>query len=73
MKKFILKLLNAVPVETHDRLYAKLGAIIENHMDDETWLMRKIGIDNHYAYRKDCFIDRKKINDFLTPNIKVRG
>jgi len=52
----------------HDREVARLGAIIENHMDDSTWLLRQLGVcreskeDNHYSLRlPGCRIDKLKV------------
>jgi hypothetical protein len=63
--------------EITTRGVAKLGAIIENHIDDSTWLMNKIGIKNHYEYRKECRIDKEKIDEFLintkSDNIDMEG
>lgn len=67
LRLYVLRKLYAIPKELRDRDDAKLGAIIENHIDDETWLLKKIGIDDHYKFRKPgCRIDREKVNEFIS-------
>jgi hypothetical protein len=59
-----------------DRESARLGALIELHMSDEAWLMAKLGIigkDEHYRFRKQCFVDRDKLDAHLTANTEHQG
>lgn len=52
----------------YDRECARLGAIVDNHIDDATWLMKLMGIcddtkaNTHWQWRGTaCRIDRNKI------------
>lgn len=58
--------------DTYDREVARLGAIIENHIDDATWLMQRTGLiakggdESLMLYRQSgCRIDRLKITAAL--------
>lgn len=51
-----------------DRETARLGALIELHMDDSTKLLKMLGVadetkeNDHWHYRKECFVDFDKVS-----------
>jgi 23S rRNA A2030 N6-methylase RlmJ len=52
--------------EQYDRQDAKLGARIELHMDDETWLLEKLGIENHRLVRhSNGYVNRDEVIKLL--------
>lgn len=51
--------------EQYDRQGARLGARIELHMDDEAWLLQKLGIDHRLVRAKNGYINRSSIERIL--------
>ena len=71
LKSYLLYYFNLIDKSKLDIESSKLGAIIENLIDDEIWLLEKLGIDDHYSFLKQsCRIDKKKIESFLNKDNK---
>jgi len=55
IKNRILRYFGVVTKYQLDRETSRLGAIIENHIDDETYLLELLGIKNHCRFRCDGY------------------
>lgn len=65
-KNYILRKLNLKTKAYHDSEIARLSAIIEIHIDDINFLLRRAGIDYpHKVKALNHVMDRKKVLELL--------